>query len=166
MKKTNELRSEIPGDIIDKMISESTLPKEEFEFRLEELLKYLYIVSINKEETFIPVNKKIDILWHSLILQTKFYRHFCLEVLPGGRFIDHASSGLRDYSIEKNYNDDDMMAHMMKWLGLHYHYFGEFHTNHIDYWYSLIFLNKDMNMSLDEINISAKEISLEGVVHG
>merc|ERR1712047_180775 len=135
----------IPKSIKLKLISELYV-KEDFDIRLEELMKYLFIVSIHSQETFIPVNKKIDSVWHSLIIQTKFYKDLCLKYLPGKRFIDHSSSGLKSFVKSKNLNDLEMMQHMMRWLGLYFKYFGEFSTDQKKYWYSLIFLTENIQM--------------------
>ncbi|CAM5626979.1 hypothetical protein SRIMM317S_04927 [Streptomyces rimosus subsp. rimosus] len=73
------------------------------ERQVTECLRYLYLVSRHREQLsglFLPVEQDIDEIWHYLILQTREYRQFCEERLPGRFFIEHRSIGYEDYQQE------------------------------------------------------------------
>lgn len=130
---------------------------EDYHLRLVALVKFLSIQSVLSIGSFIPVSRVVDDLWHEFILQTRFYREFCL-LLQGKRFLDHESIDFDDYSKRESMGVKENLVEVMRWLGFHYGYFGEFTEQDKNLWVSVEFLSSEMNYSLDEINNSAKNV--------
>jgi hypothetical protein len=66
----------------------SAVPEAERLLRVEETLKFLFILS--ECDGPIPVAPEIDEVWHLWILQTREYMALC-EQLPTGSYLHHCS---------------------------------------------------------------------------
>lgn len=150
----------IPRDNHYTFMSRMGLENKEYQLVLKAFLKFISIQSILGESNFIPVNHKVDNLWHEFILQTSFYRQFCFS-LSGKRFIEHQSIGFNDYTEKESLGEVESLTHVMLWLGLHYGYFGEFSEADMGLWTAVDFLNREMNYSLEDINEAAKNVYVD-----
>ena len=68
---------------------------EEVPIALREVLRFLFLVKHYDLGQLTP-SRRVDLIWHELILFTKMYREVCHEFL--GKFVDHHPGG----SVEKN----------------------------------------------------------------
>jgi len=131
----------------------SQLNKEELKLRMQEFLKFLYLAS-KKGNSFIPLSKEIDEIWHTYILQTQEYYNLCMD-LPGKVFIHHKTTSLKNYSEGKQRQDN--IKNMLSWLPLYYRNFGEFKDEVAPYWMMVQFLSKELGLTLEQINKFAKD---------
>ncbi|MFI0262998.1 hypothetical protein ACH4OW_28650 [Streptomyces sp. NPDC017056] len=125
---------------------------EYVERQVTECLRYLYLVSRHREELsglFLPVEQDIDEIWHYLILQTREYREFCEERLPGRFFIEHRSIGYDDYQQEPG--REQVIEEALRWIPLYVREFGPFDEGALPHWTIVRFLHDQLSMSLRDI---------------
>ena len=129
------------------------LSSDELELRILEALKFLFLASKypRLRGTFIPVTKEIDEIWHSMILETKYYESLCKK-LPGGCFIHHATLPFDSY--EGKDNPCDFVDEVVEWFSLYIKEFGSMQTHQQPYWYFIQAMQVSLGMSLDELNRS------------
>ncbi|MEU8518700.1 hypothetical protein [Streptomyces sp. NBC_01216] len=128
------------------------LPEELVERRVLECLRYLYLVSLHRDRLaglFLPVEQAVDEIWHYLILQTREYRAFCEERLPGGYFIEHRSIAYQDYRQEPG--RERVLEEALRWIPLYRRAFGPFDEEALPHWTVVRFLHRHLGMSLAEI---------------
>ncbi|WP_030370853.1 glycine-rich domain-containing protein [Streptomyces rimosus] len=122
------------------------------ERQVTECLRYLYLVSRHREQLsglFLPVEQDIDEIWHYLILQTREYRQFCEERLPGRFFIEHRSIGYEDYQQEPG--REQAIEEALRWIPLYVREFGPFDEGALPHWTIVRFLHDQLDMSLRDI---------------
>ncbi|WP_367607748.1 hypothetical protein [Legionella sp. W05-934-2] len=126
----------------------SQLDTNEFELRLSECLKFLYLRSLSGCG-FIPLAGEVDAFWHEMILQTREYAAFC-EALPSGEFIHHNSISLQDHA-EKITKEQEVMR-LLEWIPAYVQHFGHFNEETAKYWVIVKLLQCEFHYSLDDIN--------------
>ena len=117
-----------------------------------ECLRYLYLISKYPDRLgglFLPVEQRIDEIWHYLLLQTREYRGL-RERLPGGFFIHHRSVGYDDYR-RQGPNRKQLIAEALRWLPLYREEFGAFDEGALPHWTMVRFLHREMGFSLLDI---------------
>lgn len=116
----------------------------------EECLRFLYLASFTSGP--IPVNQKIDQIWHLLILETRAYADLC-EKLPQKKFIHHSS----DIFSEQNENDNKLSSQEesklnLEWLVSYVANFGEFTLEASEYWPYANSIMKQLNLDINLFN--------------
>ena len=132
--------------------------RSEAEQQVTECLKFLYLTSAYPDELgglFIPVEQDIDDVWHYLILQTREYRNFCEEKLPGHFFIEHRGMSYAKYGEEPE--RETMIEEALRWLPLYTKTFGDFDEKSAPHWTMVRFLREHLGMTLKEINLLDSE---------
>lgn len=144
---------EIYAEALDYTLREAGGTEAEAEQRVIECLRFLYLVSAFPQQLgglFIPVEQTIDDVWHYLILQTREYRAFCEQKLPGQFYIEHRSMPYGQYVQEPA--REQQVVEALRWLPLYRATFGEFDEYSAPYWTMVRFLREQMAMSLSHIN--------------
>lgn len=126
----------------------SHLEPGEFEIRLSECLKFLYLRSLSGRG-FIPLAGDVDAIWHEIILQTREYAAFC-QALPGGQFIHHNSISLEDHA-EKVTKEQEVLR-LLEWIPAYVQHFGNFTKETARYWVIVKLLECEFHYTLDDIN--------------
>lgn len=144
----------VKGRLVDKKILEA----DEFDSHYLTFLKYISITSLGIQ-SLLPVDTKVDEIWHEFILQTKEYEFFCCSVLPGRAYIHHSSVSQVDYLSGASKGDDDFFEEQMYWLGYHYLNFGAFNEGELQQWKCTKFLCESLGMEIEGINEKAKTIA-------
>lgn len=124
--------------------SEITLDRQ-----IDEVCKYLTIISRLDTSRFIPLTKAADEVWHEMIVQTAFYMEFC-EGLPSARYVHHQSIGFDDYA--RSVGRESAVAQFISWVPDYVEEFGPFSTSAAQDWAVVEFLQKEVGMTLDEVN--------------
>ncbi|WP_030024240.1 hypothetical protein [Streptomyces monomycini] len=122
------------------------------ERQVTECLRYLYLVSRHREQLsglFLPVEQDIDEIWHYLILQTREYREWCEQRLPGRFFIEHRSIGYDAYQQEPG--REQAIEEALRWIPLYVREFGPFDEGALPHWTIVRFLHDQLSMSLRDI---------------
>ena len=131
------------------------------ERQLTECLRYLYLVSRHQDRLsglFLPVEQDIDEIWHYLILQTREYRAFCEERLPGGFLIEHRSVSYENYQREPG--REQALGEALRWIPLYCQEFGPFDPGALPHWTIVRFLHQHMGLSLTEISELRAEVTV------
>lgn len=126
----------------------SELSDYEFNTRLEEFLKFMYLSS-KYNESFFPLTDEIDELWHEYIVQTLEYAQLC-QALPSKRFLHHQSGSLEEYT--QIIDPKALVRRYLEWLPTYYLHFGAFTVETSKYWYIIDFLKTELHLDLDYIN--------------
>ncbi|MFE0022499.1 hypothetical protein [Amycolatopsis sp. NPDC059021] len=140
------------AEVVDYFVAKTGAPAEYVERQTLECLRYLYLVSAHEDELaglFLPVEQEIDEIWHYLILQTREYREFCAERLPGGFFVEHRSISYSEYQDEPP--REQAAAEALRWIPLYVKEFGPFDEGALPHWTIVRFLHEELDMSLDQI---------------
>ncbi len=74
---------------------------QEMYLLLRELIRYLYLVSVSNHQLFFPGCKKMDAIWHALILETEKYQKFC-DRIAKGKFFHHSGILYVDYISQQS----------------------------------------------------------------
>ena len=122
------------------------------ERRVIECLRYLYLISKYPDRLgglFLPVEQRIDEIWHYLLLQTREYRGLCKR-LPGRFFIHHRSVTYDDYR-RQGPNRKQLIMEALRWLPLYREEFGAFDEGALPHWTMVRFLHLEMRFSLHDI---------------
>ncbi|NKY99209.1 hypothetical protein [Nocardiopsis alborubida] len=122
--------------------------REEVQRQIDECLKFLHIVSVNKGR-FIPLTREADEVWHEMIVQTKFYMDLC-ESLPGKRYIHHQSVGFAEYG--ERIGKHKAVSQFLEWVPDYLETFGEFTPETAKDWAVVQFLQREFNLTLEQIN--------------
>lgn len=149
---------EIYAEALDYTLREAGGTEAQAEQRVIECLRFLYLVSAFPQQLgglFIPVEQAIDDVWHYLILQTREYRAFCQQKLPGKFYIEHRSMPYGQYVQEPA--RERQVGEALRWLPLYRTIFGEFDEHSAPYWTMVRFLREQMAMSLSQINVLTGE---------
>ena len=115
--------------------------------RIEECLRFLYLSSFTTGN--IPVNQKIDDIWHWLILETKAYAELCHK-LPGKKFIHHSSDDM--YSAETVIDSAKESKRNLEWLVSYVANFGPFLEPAVQYWTYARALMSHLHLNLFQFN--------------
>ena len=116
----------------------------------EECLRFLYLASFTSGS--IPVNQKIDQIWHFLILETKAYAALC-EKLPAKKFIHHTSdifSEQNENINKRSYQEESKVN--LEWLVSYVANFGEFTLESIEYWPYANSIMQQLNLDINLFN--------------
>lgn len=126
------------------------LSQDELCIRIAEFLKFIYLRSLHPaDESFVPVKKPIDEIWHAFIVQTRDYEKFC-QALPGNVFLHHTTVHLHDLGEEKD--KPALVQEMLSWIPRYCQVFGPFTEEAAQYWLMPSFLNEKFGLSLEQIN--------------
>lgn len=128
------------------------LTNQEFNYRLEEFLKYIFLCS-KYGGGFIPLSKEVDEFWHEYIVQTEEYLNLCSS-LPSKNFIHHKSGNLKVYAADRD--SKSVILRMLQWLPTYYIHFGPFKEEIANFWTIIQYLQKELKMDLAAINEIAK----------
>ena len=128
----------------------SNISLEELSERLAEFLKFIYLRSLfPSEDVFVPVKKSIDEIWHSFIVQTRFYKNLC-QALPNKNFLHHTTVHLSDFGAR---HDSALITQqMLSWIPKYHQHFGPFTLKSASYWLMPSYLMEKMGMSLSDVN--------------
>ncbi|NLU68199.1 hypothetical protein [Streptomyces sp. HNM0574] len=146
------LGEQLHAEVVAYFVRDTGLEREEVERRVTECLRYLYLVSRYRERLsglFLPVEQHIDEIWHYLILQTREYRAWCEQRLPGGFFIEHRSIAYEDYQEEPP--RERMLEEALRWIPLYCREFGPFDEGALPHWTMVRFLHTQLEMPLADI---------------
>jgi hypothetical protein len=149
---TELLGDRLHTEVVDYFVKDTGGSRAEAERRVTECLRYLYLVSRHRTELaglFLPVEQHIDEIWHYLILQTREYRAFCEERLPGRVFIDHRSIAYGEYQQEPG--REQVIEEALRWIPLYVREFGPFDEGALPHWTIVRFLHERMALSLADI---------------
>lgn len=124
--------------------SETTLDRQ-----INEVCKYLTIISKLNTSRFIPMTKAADEVWHEMIVQTALYMDFC-ESLPSARYVHHQSIGFDDYA--RSVGRENAVAQFISWVPDYVEEFGAFTAESAQDWAVVEYLQKEVGMTLDEVN--------------
>ncbi len=128
----------------------SNLSHHELLLRTSEFLKFVYLRSLYKgEESFVPVKKPIDEIWHAFIVQTRDYQVFC-EALPGKFFLHHTTVHLEDLGNQTD--KSELVKEMLSWIPHYKEHFGSFTEETAQYWLMPSFLKEQFGLTLEKIN--------------
>lgn len=140
------------GEVVEHFVRETGEDRAYVERQVTECLRYLYLVSKYRDRLsglFLPVEQAVDEIWHYLILQTREYRAFCEDRLPGGYFIHHRSIAYEDYQAEPG--REQAAEEALRWIPLYCREFGPFDDGALPHWTIVRFLHEQMGMPLREI---------------
>lgn len=144
-----EIPSAVSNDYIETALSRiPERPRPKAEQQVIECLKYLCIMSLTRGRR-IAVTPEVDDIWHELIVQTQTYRTLCKQ-LPGERFVHHESITPRQY--EERVGNDEFVDEFLKWIPDYVQSFGPFTEASGEHWTIVQFLQKNLGMTLSEIN--------------
>lgn len=126
--------------------------------QLEECLRYLYLSHFVSGS--IPVNKKIDDIWHLLILETQCYFELC-EKLPGKKIIHHQSIVYENLSSPNSIpiNVQLQTKRNLEWLISYVANFGDFKERAVRYWPYTQALMHNLKIDLVSLNQKLKSFS-------
>ena len=128
----------------------SNLTHQELLIRTAEFLKFTYLRSLlESAESFVPVKKPIDEVWHAFIVQTREYVRFC-QALPGKIFLHHTTVHLED--LGKEQDKSTLVQNMLSWIPRYREYFGPFTEDAAQYWLMPSFLKEKFGLTLEQIN--------------
>lgn len=122
--------------------------EDELQRRINEFFKFIYLQSMN-DTGFIPVTQEIDDIWHEYILQTRDYEALCRD-LPLQQFVHHQTISLEQYASKRNRKE--VVKAMLDWLPNYRKHFGNFTELSAPHWLVVVFLAKELNLTLDQIN--------------
>lgn len=131
---------------------EKLLPQKEADTleQVEECVRFLYLSHLTKGA--IPVNQKIDDIWHLLILQTQEYFLLC-QNLPAQSYIHHSSKIYLKYKGEdKSLNKEDEAKRQLEWLLTYVTHFFEMTQTNIKHWSFATALQQKLNLTVHEFN--------------
>lgn len=117
--------------------------------QIDEVCKYLSIISELDGSRFIPLTREADEVWHEMIVQTAPYAQFCRE-LPSGNFIHHESIGMDGYSERVGFRES--ISQFLSWVPEYTKRFGPFTPEAAEHWAVVNFLRDEVGMSLSDIN--------------
>ena len=129
--------------------------QEETLRQTEECLRFLSLTHLAFGN--IPVNQKIDDIWHLLILETEAYAALCYA-LPGKAFIHHTSDDFP--STSKPETAAETAKRQLEWLVNYIHHFGPLNEEMIQYWPFARTLMAKLKLSIDDF--SEKLLALKG----
>ncbi|MFH8346116.1 hypothetical protein [Streptomyces sp. NPDC018045] len=139
-------------EVVQHFVALSGAENAYVERQVTECLRYLYLVSRHREQLsglFLPVEQDIDEIWHYLILQTREYREWCEQRLPGRFFIEHRSIGYDAYQQEPG--REQVIEEALRWIPLYVREFGPFDEGALPHWTIVRFLHDQLSMSLRDI---------------
>ena len=144
------LRALAPPGLIDHLNTTLTqFPPLKRSHLIDECMKFLYLVSLTTQRTFIPVDQAIDEIWHACILQTRWYAALC-EALPGGDFIHHQSGSFAQYVAVRTPNQT---AHeMLQWVVDYVSHFGPFGEDIVAHWVIVKYVTSRYSISTQYLN--------------
>ncbi|WP_337001431.1 MULTISPECIES: hypothetical protein [unclassified Microbacterium] len=122
-----------------------------------ECLKFLAITSATSGRR-IAVIPEVDRVWHELILQTVAYGRLCAS-FPGERFLHHESITPTGYY--ERVGDREFVREFVQWIPDYVQNFGPFTERSAALWTVAQFLEREMGMSLEQINAFGREESAE-----
>ncbi|MFJ6749231.1 hypothetical protein ACIQNI_13720 [Streptomyces sp. NPDC091266] len=146
------LGAPLHAEVVEYFVGRTAAPREFVERQVTECLRYLYLVSRHRDQLsglFLPVEQDIDEIWHYLILQTREYRAWCEERLPGRFFIEHRSIGYEEYQQEPG--REQALEEALRWIPLYCREFGPFDEGALPHWTIVRFLHAQMGLSLADI---------------
>ena len=129
----------------------------ELEIQIEECLKFLTIAS-ELPESFFPLTKEVDEVWHELISETREYRRLCSE-LPGQRFLHHSAATLTEYAAQRG--KKAVVEQLLAWIPSYVSRFGDFTEERAELWMICNFLRRELGLSLDQINQLGRDSATE-----
>ena len=132
---------------------QATQPRHETIAMLEEVIKFLYLVSKYKDELegkFFPLSKDADDIWHFLIIQTREYYELCNN-LPGHRFIHHRSISFLDYSAKKQ-DRQQVVRELLLFIPYYVKEFQGFIDSRARHWKIISLLLEEKHMTLSQVN--------------
>lgn len=132
---------------------QATRPHQETRAMLEEVVKFLFLVSKHKDELegkFFPLTKDADDIWHFLIIQTREYYELCHN-LPGQRFIHHRSISFLDYSSKKP-SRQQVVRELLLFIPYYVKEFKGFVDSRAKHWKIISILLEEQHMTLSQVN--------------
>lgn len=133
-------------------------PEQEVEETInqtEECLKFLALSHLTSGS--IPVNQKVDKIWHMLILETKAYAELC-EKLPGNKFIHHTSDVFSQYKAFTQEDSENESKRYLEWLVTYVAHFGNFTEVSAKYWPFAVGIMKFLNLNIYQFNEKLKQL--------
>jgi hypothetical protein len=127
----------------------ASLPRDEIEVRIEEVLKYLNIVTHCTGD--IPISKEIDDVWHYWILETAEYARLC-EKLHGGVFLHHTSNDYAAYFDPDAKNRRIDLTLGISILSSYVLNYGPFERGRVKYWPLAVRLMERLDWDLGQLN--------------
>lgn len=128
--------------------------RETIDQQLEEVEKYLTILSEKGESRFIPLTQPADEVWYEMIVQTSPYAELC-EGLPGRMFIHHESIGMDEYASRVGARE--AVRQFLEWIPDYTSRFGSFTQEAARHWSVVQFLQSELGMTLDQVNALVHE---------
>jgi len=117
--------------------------------QIDEVCKYLFIISDIQSSRFIPLTRDADEVWHEMIVQTVLYAEL-YRSLPGRTFIHHESIGMDGYSERVGHRES--VAQFLEWVPEYTSRFGPFTIEAAEHWAVVNFLRDEVGLSLEAIN--------------
>lgn len=153
---TSGLLSERMRTILSEKLPDRTTA--ELHLQTEECLRFLTIAS-ELPESFFPLTREVDDVWHELISETREYQRLC-SALPGGRFLHHSALTLTEYAEQRDRRT--VVAQLLAWIPNYVQRFGDFTEERAEHWMICNFLRRELGLSLEQIN----QLGRGGAVQG
>lgn len=160
MAKTASLISQFLNESLIQYLIEKLLPQDEKTTReqTEECLRFLYLSHLTKGA--VPINQKIDDIWHLLILQTKEYFQLC-ENFPGKTYIHHSSKIYLKYAKEEEPSCLEETKRQLEWLLTYITHFSDMSEVSIKYWSFATALQQKLNLTLEDFNAELRQLIVQ-----
>jgi hypothetical protein len=142
----SELLSDRMRTILTEKLPDRT--PAELDLQIEECLRFLTIAS-ELPESFFPLTKEVDDVWHELISETREYQRLCTQ-LPGRRFLHHSAVTLAEYAEQRDRKT--VVTQLLAWIPSYVSRFGDFTEERAEHWMICNFLRGELGLSLDQIN--------------
>ena len=118
------------------------------ELHFRELLRFLALKSIGVRGLEELVSEQLDLVWHSLILETRLYAEIC-DSLPVSGFIHH--SGLNDQPTE-NHEASEHLRECFEAIVSYVANFGPFEETALELWPAVGDLRRTLGLTLGALN--------------